>query len=576
MAHKRIATLLSIGLILASCSGSSSNTADDASQGPSTSSAQAEVESAVEEEVPATAEATPDSTTTVAPEPAAPAPDDPPTSELPPEVQEPTKLIALRAQPDVENGGIIVDALGREVLLRGVNVNSYGEYWEGNEFPATRPFTEDDADGIAAMGWNMVRLLFTWSRVEPEPGVYDEAYLDELEAAVRMLEARGIYTVLDSHQDAWGPTLAARPGEVCGEGEEPANGWDGAPGWATLVADETPRCTPAGIRELSPAVREAAGAFFANAEGPGGVGIRTRYAQMWGHVAARFANDAAVAGFDLINEPNTFTAEEVAGLAALYSEASSEIRAAEAAADGVSHILMFEPWALWSSIGNSDGAELPEWDRDDNVAYAPHLYQGAFDEADLTSEWFDNAVAEAARFGGAPIYSGEWGAAIGVTRGGAARVGEGSSEYFVEHQRLQDDYHVSAALWMWHESCGDPHNVPLSESPRIAGLWEVDCSTNTQTSYRTELADDLLRPFPHAAPGRIGSLFYDDATGSLAVTAVDAPLDTEVVVFYPSGKHPDPETSGSGLSDIEIAEGPGDSIMITATTTATTWSLDVG
>jgi len=28
----------------------------------------------------------------------------------------------------------------------------------------------------------MVRLLLSWSRVEPEPGVYGEAYLDEIAA----------------------------------------------------------------------------------------------------------------------------------------------------------------------------------------------------------------------------------------------------------------------------------------------------------------------------------------------------------------------------------------------------------
>ena len=87
---------------------------------------------------------------------------------------------------------------------------------------------------MAAIGWNVVRLLLSWSRVEPAPGVHDDAYLEQVRAAVRALAARGIYTILDLHQDAWGPTLAARPDEVCAPPAELAFGWDGAPGWATL------------------------------------------------------------------------------------------------------------------------------------------------------------------------------------------------------------------------------------------------------------------------------------------------------------------------------------------------------
>ena len=66
-----------------------------------------------------------------------------------------------------------------------------------------------------------MRLLVSWSRIEPAPGRYDERYLDEVERAVELLAKRGVYSIVDLHQDAWGPTLAARPGEVCGPGTGP-------------------------------------------------------------------------------------------------------------------------------------------------------------------------------------------------------------------------------------------------------------------------------------------------------------------------------------------------------------------
>ena len=66
-------------------------------------------------------------------------------------------------------------------------------------------------------------------------------------------------------------------------------------------------------------MRAAFTAFWADAPGPGGVGIRTRYAQMLGHVAQQFAREDAVAGYEIMNEPNAFTPAELQGLSDLYA-----------------------------------------------------------------------------------------------------------------------------------------------------------------------------------------------------------------------------------------------------------------
>src|SRR5690606_15964537 len=114
------------------------------------------------------------------------------------------RLPPLSAEPDPVAGGRIVDAYRREVLLRGVNVNAFVEHWAYDpDLFTTYPSTPEDAGALDAMGWNVVRLLLSWSRVEPEPGVYDEAYLDAIEQAVHTLERRGVYTLIDLHQDAW-------------------------------------------------------------------------------------------------------------------------------------------------------------------------------------------------------------------------------------------------------------------------------------------------------------------------------------------------------------------------------------
>ena len=105
-----------------------------------------------------------------------------------------TGMPLLRAEPDPIDGGRIVDRNGREVILRGVNMNSFVDYWSGNDFPTTFPFTEADAERMAGVGWNVVRLLMSWSRIEPEPGIYDEAYLNEIGEAIAIFERHGIKT----------------------------------------------------------------------------------------------------------------------------------------------------------------------------------------------------------------------------------------------------------------------------------------------------------------------------------------------------------------------------------------------
>ena len=231
------------------------------------------------------------------------------SSDEPSVVQGP--LSPLHAELDPANGGRFIDGQGREVILSGVNVNSLAEYWQFNpDIPTVFPFGEEDVDRMQDIGWNVIRLVLTWSRVEPNPGEYDESYLDEVEAAVRLIESRDMYTLIDLPQDAWDISLAAREDEDCGETGRPARGWDGAPAWATLDSG-APRCVPtnpaASTREFSPAVLEAFLAFWQDAEGPDGVGIQTRFHAMLSHLAERFSKFDAVMGYDPMNEPNAWS-----------------------------------------------------------------------------------------------------------------------------------------------------------------------------------------------------------------------------------------------------------------------------
>ena len=181
-------------------------------------------------------------------------------------------------------GRWVTDATGRVVILHGLNQVAKVAPYE----PAQDGFGDDDAAFLAANGFDAMRVGVIWAAVEPQPGVYDEAYLDSVAATVDTLAAHGIVSLLDFHQDLYNEKF---------QGE-------GAPAWAV---DDGGLPNPAlgfpGNYLANPAEWHVWERFWANAPAPDGVGLQDHYARTWAHVAARFAGDRAVAGYEIMNEP---------------------------------------------------------------------------------------------------------------------------------------------------------------------------------------------------------------------------------------------------------------------------------
>ncbi len=453
------------------------------------------------------------------------------------------ELPALQAVADPVDGGRIVDASGREILLRGANVNALVEYWQYDEdLFTTYPFTEEDADAIAAMGWTAARLLVSWSRVEPTPGEYDEAYLDEVANAIAMLRAREIYTLLDLHQDAWNASLAAPPDEVCEGNSVPAGGWDGAPAWATFDGGE-PRCESGGQREFVPAVRAAWRAFWDDAEGPGGVGIQTRYVRMFAHLVARFATDDSVAGYDLMNEPNVFDTPDLPLLQSFYEDALSAMREAERAVGAPRRLFLFEPSASWY-FGFAPA--LP-FEHDDQVVYAPHIYQEGIGGGVL-EDGFARASQEAAElYGGAPVITGEWGS-------DPDRASDPEDDYFERHLGEQENYRFGATMWTWREACGDPHKyAPTRDGvvPEVWGFFDVDCATNSINGPRSDLVDVLRKMTVRFAAGPLSQVTWSPDDLALEAAGDDANAGNRMEVFVPTEDPSSVEIEIDGLQDLD-------------------------
>ncbi|MCQ6561957.1 cellulase family glycosylhydrolase [Paenibacillus mendelii] len=180
-------------------------------------------------------------------------------------------------------GERFVDSFGREVILHGM-----GLVCKDKSRNYIGDWNESDFMKMQQWGCNVIRLGIIWDGLEPEPGVYDDAYLDQMEAWVRLAEQYGMHVFLDMHQDLYSYRYA-----------------DGAPEWATIT-DDLPHVND-GIWSdaylFSPAVQRAFDRFWENAPAPDGIGLQDHYAAAWRHVARKFGHNPCVIGYDLMNEP---------------------------------------------------------------------------------------------------------------------------------------------------------------------------------------------------------------------------------------------------------------------------------
>ena len=415
-------------------------------------------------------------------------------------------------------GARIIDELGRTVLLRGINVNQLGEYYTDNPAnPSTIPLTERDFQQIAALGFNVVRLLTTWSRWEPQPGVLDTAYLAQVRQAIEWARANDLYVIVDMHQDAWGPYVATPPTETCDAPLSGNVGWDGAPAWATLT-DGLPTCKLL-LREAAPAVAQAWTNFYVDRAGPGGVGIQQRLVTTWARIAESLAGDPIVAGYDLLNEPNPgYLINDLAALGPFYRRAVDAIRAGERSGGGPSRLVFFEPSALWSALSYHPTPN-PGFSGDAALVFAPHVYAGSLTADQSTplagllsiAQGHDNAKVWAAAFG-TTYFSGEWG-----WFGNPAEQGSKAAEY----ARQEDARLVGGAWWSWKQACGDPHQIGTPGTPPGAvspSLVRYSCPGDVELGIPPQFGTVLSRSYPRAAPGVLRSLVSDPATGGLRLS----------------------------------------------------------
>jgi endoglycosylceramidase len=397
----------------------------------------------------------------------------------------------------------LVDAEGRVILLHGINARVEGvfdvTFDDGRTALEPIPaFTAADAARMRAIGFDTLRLPINWSGLEPtETGGFDEAYLDRVEAAVKLAADAGIRVLVDFHQDAYSKEI----------------GEDGAPLWAIRPPPtellQGP-LTDLAARRTSPQVLQAFSIFF----GDQGADLRTRFAAAVAHVAARFAGDDRVIGIEIYNEP---LPDETAQLDAPHDEVIARIRAADPG-----RLAFFEPSALRNFTDHASPAARAPWP---GTVYSPHVYTLAFNGTDAQKQAMTKDTLAPSNTS-AKNEAKSWKAPLAVTEFGYDPNGIQADNYLIWQTELQDEVQASGFFWVWKE-----------ESQGSWGLFDYDVTKDAWTE-RDHVRKALSRVAPQAISGWPTSFAHDRQakrfelkfTGDPAITApnlifVPAPED---------------------------------------------------
>ncbi len=401
----------------------------------------------------------------------------------------------------------IYDADGRFMILRGVNYNALGDYWQANSAIATtKQYSPDDIQLMASYGFNCIRLLFSWSRLEPQPGVYDEAYIQTINNVIDEADKQNMYVMLDMHQDAWGKYIATPVDSVCAY---PNKGWDGAPQWATITDGES-TCTVDGMRESAPAVYHAFQNFWDNTNG-----LQDNCIAAWQHLVAATAGHQNVLGYDLINEPGLGYKEpmqnELTKLSNYYGRLITAIRTAEGSKQN-EHTVFIENPVTFKGAGIL-GLPNQDFSADNNVVAAPHHYFESIGNLPITIEGGYGTLMSAAGIYSAALFVGEWGY-FGNPASDVVKVKRFAA--------VEDANFGSSTWWQWAQAPGDPHGISWDGSAYgTTSLHLIELNqSGSFTGVKNELYLKVLgRPHPVAINGRPSALNVNSDTGTLHLEA---------------------------------------------------------
>lgn len=387
----------------------------------------------------------------------------PPASPTPP-------AATARYRPIRAEGRWLRDGEGRVVFLRGINYSHLSK---------TPPFTSwmraEHFDRIASLGFNCVRLLLIWEALEPTEGTYDESYLRRMEEVVGWCQARGLWVLLDMHQDLW-----ARP-----------FGGDGAPAWMTEDGLVTPNVLlePWSLTYFTREVMFNFDRFWTEDR------YQARFRAAWQTIVRRLGPNPAVIGYDILNEPapgsyrpDRFEADR---LQPFYRKTIASIRAIDP-----DRPIFVEP-ALQTSTGLP--SFLPPFP-EENLVYASHFYDPtiqlglAYPGRSIAAVGHGRMSVEAGLLQ-MPLVIGEWGTFLDHPQ---------AVDYCRDQLELQEELMIPGAL-LWNFD-SDPGSSTTLEKDRFD---PYDTSGNERPVVR-----HIDRPYPRRVAGEPIAFGFDIDRGT--------------------------------------------------------------
>jgi endoglycosylceramidase len=357
-------------------------------------------------------------------------------------------------------------------------------------YPAAVGFGDDDAAFLQSIGFNAVRVGVIWKAVEPSPGVFDDAYLQQIASTVHTLANHGIVSMLDFHQDLLNELF---------QGE-------GAPDWAVSTGGlPDPAFGFPRNYILNPALEHALDQLWQNH-----AHLQDRFGAAWTHVASVFANDTSVLGYELFNEPFPGTLWEQCALptgcpvfdsqlTTFYRRVDRSIRTVDPRT-----LVWYEPNVLFNDGVPSDLGSIQ--DRAAGFAFHDYCLTDAELNAPLGCDAFDDLVFQNAIDRAASTHN----ALLETEFGGTSDVS------LLDAMVARADKDMVPWLEWSYCPCNDPTGAtadPLVIDPALppAGSNLGQVALNT-----------LVEPYPELIAGTPKSWGFTRSTGTFRFTYVTA------------------------------------------------------
>lgn len=432
-------------------------------------------------------------------------PDDPPGLEAPggrAETLAPGGFLPLSTA-----GSRILDAAGRQVILRGVQHHSLQDVdYQGREvYPG-------DYGLIASWGFTTLRMAISWSKIEPRQGSYETAYLTQIKREMDLAAAAGLTVILEWHQDFWGRCSQAKDSIY----RVNANG---APDW-TCPGDYSPSAL--GYWQIFDE-------FWANKDG-----LLDAFTAAWIQVIRAVGSHPALLGYDFLNEPQGTGAGGALEQQKYYPALRTVIPKLRTA--GAKGLIFID--ATGQRNESFEQVTEPLTGIGPNLVYAPHLYSGwlrmymlktSVDPAEKKRDF--ELAAEQAKGLGLPLWNGEWGVNLML---------EDALQDLQTHVAQEEIHRIGSSYWAFQRA------VPGQGDDSISGGQSL---LNGDRSVRWKVVDCIARPYPIQTPGTVTTLAFDLAQKSLTVKATVDDTELPMVLYTPKrhlGEHRCLTVSGPG------------------------------